>query len=305
MEFDKNIYYGYIVKGDLQGILNCLGQSPEQTPLYNRFLDVFEREQYPTYGLVPELEEILAAYWQYFRDSFYLRLEEQVAEEGLRQRLLRLLSMEHQNVGLDFLEETILPERFQREDWYFLGGKTSGWYGPYVWKTMETLSYDVELPEGIQSYSVRLLDGFLMRSWMDCLSFGEVTPGGWTDGEGIIHCVRASYDLDSEHFRVSLLKHEAQHAMDLQRDKDMSSEDLEYRAKLVELIYSKERNLLQVFSRQADDSDPDNGHAMAAHRIMKGYADVLGTDQMDPAKISVEQIQAIARMLFEKSGNKE
>lgn len=85
----------------------------------------------------------------------------------------------------------------------------------------------------------------------------------------------------------------------------MSSEDLEYRAKLVELIYSKERNLLQAFSQEADDSDTSNGHAMAAYRIMKGYADVLGTDQMDPAKISVEQIQAIARMLFEKSGNKE
>ena len=98
-----------------------------------------------------------------------------------------------------------------------------------------------------------------------------------------------------------MLKHEAQHAQDLKRDKSMSSEDLEYRAKLVELIYSSERNLLPAFVQEADASDKNNGHAMAAYRIVKEFSDALGVDEMQPETIPIEQIQAIARILFEKS----
>lgn len=81
----------------------------------------------------------------------------------------------------------------------------------------------------------------------------------------------------------------------------MSSEDLEYRAKLVELIYSAERNLLCLFAQEADNSDNNNGHAMAAYRIVHGYADTLGVEEILPATIPIEQIQTIARTLFENS----
>lgn len=81
----------------------------------------------------------------------------------------------------------------------------------------------------------------------------------------------------------------------------MSSEDLEYRAKLVELIYSTERNLLCSFAQEADNSDKNNGHAMAAYRIVKGFTDLLKVDDIQPATISIEQIQTIARTLFENS----
>ena len=153
----------------------------------------------------------------------------------------------------------------------------------------------------MQNYSVKLLDGFIARSWIDYLSFGEIGSGGWADGDGYINCVKSAWDFESESFRVSLLKHEAQHAQDLKTDKNMSSEDLEYRAKLVELIYSKERNLLKSFASEADSADKSNGHAMAAYRILQGFADVLVVDEVNPERIQLEQIQTIARALFENS----
>ena len=159
----------------------------------------------------------------------------------------------------------------------------------------------MELPDRVQNYSVKLLNGFITRSWIDYLSFGEIGPGGWADGDGYINCVKSAWDIESESFRVSLLKHEAQHAQDLKTDKNMSSEDLEYRAKLVELIYSNERNLLQSFASEADPTDKSNGHAMAAYRILKDFADMLGTNEVTPERIQLEQIQAIARVLFENS----
>ena len=302
---NQEIYFGFIVKGDLHGAIDYVKQFPEQTDLYNRFMSVFEHEQYTTYKIDADLNNILLAYQQYYRDAFYLCIGREQAADKLRDRLAALLGIADKQVKLCDIEQNQLVDMFLSRGLHFLGGQSSGYYGPYVWRSTESASYNVELPDGVQTYTVKLLDGFLTKSWIDYLSFGEIGPGGWADHDGYINCVKSAWDFDSESFRVSLLKHEAQHAMDLQRDKNMSSEDLEYRAKLVELIYSKERNLLQAFSQEADDSDTSNGHAMAAYRMMKGYADVLGTDQMDPAKISVEQIQAIARMLFEKSGNKE
>lgn len=301
MIFDSSIYYGYIIKGDLHGAIAYIKQFPERTELYDRFKAVFEREQYIRYAVDDDLNEILTVYQQYYRDVFYLGVGREQSAEKLRLGLTALLGVADASAAVCDLEQNQLAEAFGRKGLHFMGGKTGGYYGPFIWRTTETASYEVELPDGIQTYAVKLLDGFITRSWIDYLSFGEIGPGGWADGDGVIHCVKSAYDFDSESFQVSLLKHEAQHARDLEKNSDISSEALEYRAKLVELIYSNERNLLQGFAQEADASDKTNGHAMAAYRIIRGFTDALAVDELDPAAIPVEQIQSIARRLFEKS----
>lgn len=301
-EFSKEIYYGSIIKGDLIGAIRYVKQFPEQAGLYNRFMEVFEQEQYTTYDVDADLNAILTAYQQYYRDVFYLCLGKEQAADKLRTRLASLFGITGESITLWDLEQKQITQAFQSRGLYFLGGKSSGYYGPYVWRTTENVTYEVELPDGVQTYPVKLLDGFLTRSWIDFLSFGEIGPGGWADGDGIINCVKSSYDFDNENFKVSLLKHEAQHARDFERNKDMSSEDLEYRAKLVELIYSSERTLLEQFSQEADASDPGNGHAMAAYRIVQGFVDTLGTSSTEFAPLPIEQIQSVARTLFDRSG---
>lgn len=298
-DFSREVYCGFILKGDLHGAMAYVGECPDQAELFGRYAAVFEREEYPDYGLDGELNGILRLYQRYYRDVFYLQTGRQTAMERLRDGLAELLGVD---AGLEELEERELPERFQAQGLHFLGGRTGGYYGPYVWRTVEERTYAVELPDGIQPYTVRLLDGFLSRGWMDGLSFGVLGPGGWTDGDGIINCVRASYDLDSENFRVSLLKHEAQHARDLAVDRDMASEDLEYRAKLVELIYSEERNLLARFALEADDSDAYNGHGLAARRIVERFAGRLGIDAGKFGAVPMETIQRTALELFRMEG---
>lgn len=298
---EKAIYYGYIIKGDLLGAISYMRQFSDQLALYNRFVSVFEHEQYISYDVDAELNEILLSYQQYYRDTFYLCIAREQAENKLKERLAKLLDIADEHIALCELEQKNLVDLFESRGLHFLGGKTGGYYGPYIWRTTETVSYDVELPDGVQNYSVKLLDGFITRSWIDYLSFGEIGSGGWADGDGYINCVKSAWDFESESFRVSLLKHEAQHAQDLKTDKNMSSEDLEYRAKLVELIYSNERKLLKSFASEADPADKSNGHAMAAYRILKGFADMLGVDEVNPERIQFEQIQTIARALFENS----
>lgn len=295
---DKGIYYGYIIKGDLHGAITYIKQFPEQTNLYNRFIDVYEHEQYMTYEVDAELNNILIAYQQYYRDAFYLCVGQEQAANKLRDRLAVLLGIEDNSIALCDIEQSQLVKLFMNCGLHFMGGKSSGYYGPYIWRTTEMVSYDVELPDGIQTYTVKLLDGFITRSWIDYLSFGEIGPGGWADGDGYINCVKSAWDFESESFHVSLLKHEAQHARDLAMNQNMSSEDLEYRAKLVELIYSSERNLLLGFIQEADSSDKSNDHAMASYRIAKGFADVLGVKEIDPAALKIAQIQDVSKRLF-------
>lgn len=297
--YDSDIYYGYILKADLHGAIAYIKQFPEQSELYNRFVALFEHEQYIQFDVDDDLNEILALYQHYYRNVFYLGIDKDEAAELLRVAMLEHLGSANTNVPLCDLEQKQLPALFESKGLHFMSGKTSGYYGPYVWRSTEMVRYEVELPDCVQAYSVKLLDGFIMRSWIDYLSFGEIGPGGWADGDGYINCVKSAYDFESEGFRVSLLKHEAQHAKDLESDKDMSSEDLEYRAKLVELIYSKERNLLREFFYEADTSDASNGHAMAAQRIMDDFKELTGKGSFECCELPIQQIQQYARQLFD------
>lgn len=300
-EFSKNIYYGYMLKGDLTGAVNYVKLFPEQAELYNRFMDIFEREQYISYDVPADLNILLTIYQRYYREVFYLCIGKVESARRLRARLAESLGIGDGAISLDDLEQNQVADAFQSRGLYFLGGRTSGYYGPYVWRTTEKLTYQVELPDGCQAYTVKLLDGFIAKSWTDYLTFGEVGTGGWTDQDGIINCVRSAYDLESEDFKVSLLKHEAQHASDLKSSPRMSSAKLEYRAKLVELIYSHERSLLARFAREADSTDQRNGHASASARILEGFARKTNLSSAEAEQLPIPQVQAIAGALYEES----
>ena len=298
--FDKLTLRGYIVRGDLIGAMEYLKQFPEQDGLYQRCRSVFVEGNGLPLGYGEKIDGMLRLYQTYYREVFCLGVGKEAAEEHLRNSFAALLGADV-SAGLDELEDGPIAEAFEAEGWHFLGGRTGGYRGPYVWKETEEKTYAVELPDGETEYTVNLLDGFISRSWMDYLSFGEIGTGGWSYGAGRINCVKKVYDLDGEDFRVSLLKHEAQHAADLARYGEMSQEDLEYRAKLVELIYTQEQGLLDAFLREADSDHPGNGHTMAAERIAAGFEKKLGRDQKTLAGLPVKEVQATALALFRES----
>ena len=294
--FDQNLCLAWLKKGRLRPAMEYLARFPEQAELYRQYISLYQQEQYLSYDVDSRLQDILLAYQKYYRDAFYLEQSPEEAAEGLRARLAGLL--EGGAASLDELEE-LAAEAFRAGGFHFLGGRTGGCYGPYIWRTEELRRYEVELPEGVQEYAVKLLGGFVMESWLSYLTFGLSGTGGWSNGDGLIHCVKRHYDLESESFRVSLLKHEAQHASDQSRYPGMSSADLEYRAKLVELIYSEERQLLGRFLQEADAANPGSGHGLAAERIVRGFARRQDGDGL--AALPIETVRAAALELFRES----
>jgi len=179
---------------------------------------------------------------------------------------------------------------FEAEGYHALFGKTQGYYGPYIWRETVPTVYQVQLPDGTAEYTVNILKGFIFRSWMDYLTFGRYGTGGWASPDGTINCIQQAYDFASERFLVSLLKHEAQHTVDMKRFPEITPAELEYRAKLVELHYSGDVGLLQKFLSEADESKAGDSHATASAKIKREFAD---TDQE-----SLSCIQARARELF-------
>ena len=245
---------------------------------------IFEDGEYRTFEVPDALNDILRQYQVYYRDVFYCGLPEAEAADKLRTRLKALLHLP--DAGEELLTER-LRSAFEAEGYHALFGKTQGYYGPYIWRDTVPTVYRVELPGGTAEYTVNILKGFVFRSWMDYLTFGRFGTGGWASPDGTINCIAQAYDFESERFLVSLLKHEAQHAVDMKRFPAITPAELEYRAKLVELHYSGDLGLLQKFVSEADESRADDSHAAASARIRHEFADT------DPADLSAIRARAL------------
>ena len=283
----------FFVRGDIKGAIEFMRENDEYRDILPEYVAIFEEEKYLSYDIPSDLNDILLLYQIYYRDIFYCGIPESKASE-------RLIAGLNDILGTKDTDEVILgnnlQELFKDNGYCSQFGKTQGFFGPYVWKETVPTVYKVELPGGTAEYIVNILKGFVFRSWMDYLTFGRFGTGGWASPDGTINCIEKAYDFNSEKFLVSLLKHEAQHTIDMKSYPGITTEELEYRAKLVELHYSNNLALLDKFLAEASDERPNDSHALASFRVKKEFEDV--------DKRSICEIQKRALELF-NAHNKE
>lgn len=277
----------FFINGDIKGAITYMREHEEFKDILPAYTAIFENCEYRRFDIPDALNDILRLYQIYFRNVFYCSLPEPEAASKLLVGLKTLLNMPD-------ADEELLAEQlqavFEANGYHALLGRTQGYYGPYVWRETVPTVYRVELPDGTAEYTVNILKGFVFRSWMDYLTFGRYGTGGWASPDGTINCVEQAYDFESERFLVSLLKHEAQHAVDMKRFPEITPAELEYRAKLVELHYSGNLGLLQKLLSEADENRTGDSHAAASSRIKREFA---VTDQTE-----LPSIQARALELF-------
>ena len=290
------------MNGDLKGAIAYMRNHEEFKDILPSYIAVFENCEYRTYEVSEFLNKILLFYQVYFRNVFYCGLPETEAADKLLMQLKDLLNMPN-------AEEAMLAEQlravFENNGYHALFGKTQGYYGPYIWRDTVPTVYRVELPGGTAEYTVNILKGFVFRSWMDYLTFGMHGTGGWASPDGTINCIEKEYDFESERFLVSLLKHEAQHTVDMKQFPGITAPELEYRAKLVELHYSGDLGLLKKFLSEADESKTNDGHAIASARLKREFAYV---DKMNLSAIqtrALELLHAHTKEMEEKYGKQK
>ena len=263
----------FFVNGDIKGAIAYMRNHEKFKDILPAYVAIFEDQKYRTYETPDNLNDILRLYQIYFRDTFYCGSPEAEVADKLLIGLRTLLNIP--DAGEALLAEQ-LRLAFEADGYHALFWKTQGYYGPYIWRDTVPTIYRVELPDGTAEYTINILKGFVFRSWMDYLTFGRYGTGGWASPDGTINCVEQAYDFESERFLVSLLKHEAQHTVDMKRFPGITPAELEYRAKLVELHYSSDLSLLQKFLSEADENRTNDSHAAVSARIKREFAD---TDQ--------------------------
>ena len=289
----------FFMNGDIKGAIAYMREHEEFKDILPAYAAIFEDCEYRTYEIPALLNDILRLYQIYYRDVFYCGLQETEAADKLLRQLRILLDMPEAD---EALLTARLQAAFEAEGYHALFGKTQGYYGPYIWKETVPTVYRVALPDGAADYTVNILKGFVFRSWMDYLTFGRYGTGGWASPDGTINCIEQAYDFGSERFRVSLLKHEAQHAVDMKRFPGISPAELEYRAKLVELHFSSDLSLLQKFLSEADERKTGDSHAAASARIKRGFADTDPAELADIRSRALELLRAHTMEMEAKYG---
>ena len=292
----------FFLNGDIKGAIAYMRDHEDFKDILPAYVAIFENCEYRTYEIPDRLNDILRLYQIYFRDTFYCGLPEAEAAEKLLAQLKILLDMPDATEAL--LAEQ-LQSVFEANGYHALFGKTQGYYGPYIWRDTVPTVYRVELPDGTAEYTVNILKDFVFRSWMDYLTFGRFGTGGWASPDGTINCIEQGYDFESERFLGSLLKHEAQHTVDMNQFPEITPAELEYRAKLVELHYSSDLGLLQEFLSVADERRTGDSHAAASAKIKLEFAD---TDQQSLSCIqarALELLHAHTKEMEEKYGRQK
>lgn len=281
MEYSKSEFSGYLICGKLKEAIAYLEQFPEKAEAVAQYKAIFYEKKLPQACENPVINDILRPFYLYYHDIFFEEMGKEESRVALAERLAELLRLAYSKEWTageweNFFAEEIEPrleEMVTAEGYHYMGGDTQGYLGPYIWKEEKQTTFEVELPNQVAQYTVNLLSGFVSRSWLDYLSLKEIGPAGWAGKDGIICCVIDAYKegIESEAFQVDFLKHEAQHIADYAAYPGISGADLEYRAKLVELIYSK-RDIFAYFLQEASNEDKDNSHAYASYRIVKGLS---------------------------------
>jgi len=252
----------------------------------NKSEDIFELERKYIHRFVtqdevykidsedPWIQGVLQCYYTYF--IFVLTNND--VEESENQLAVSLAKILMLNEGTDLDEiETKLEIVFREKGYAFLGGRTTPYRGPYIWKTTKKEDFHVELPCDNQKLTVFFISDFLMLSWLHFATFGRHHAGGWAKEEGIYYVNAGNKEIDthSADFQVWFLKHEAQHLSDYAKYPNLEGAGLEYRAKLVELIYYPDIfSKLGTFINQSKN-DKSLAHPYAAFLIIKGLSNVF------------------------------
>lgn len=175
----------------------------------------------------------------------------------------------------------------------------------FVWRDQETREYEVVLTDQRRTVRVAFLSEFSSLGWKDYAALGLATTTGWVDGD-TLYCVAWAYAPGTEQFEVSYLKHETRHLADFERFPGLSSEELEYRAKLTELAFAAQtaQRLLEDFSAKGAPN-PLSPHAAANYRVVRDvYEDLYGKaypgGEAAWNAVSAAKVNRVARRLLER-----
>jgi len=278
--FDKNEYRRLCLLGDYNKVISYLTEIDDGAELLAKYKNIFEGDSYFLETDDKRIAPFLRAYEDFLKWMLKTNPTTDEAQSAIVQKLTHFIP----RIGLyakiskrfAYLAMYVLvPKFFKKYGYYAKFGTVDIYPNLILWHSQTERNEIVELPDGQAEIEVIEMDGLITRGWTDYLSMGEVGTGGWVTRKGCVY-FKEIYDTESDEFKISLLKHEGQHFLDKKRNRKMNSADLEYRAKLVELIYHKEmKTFFGFLKNMATTDDKARAHAYAERKIIQGLSKKL------------------------------
>ena len=304
-KFSKQIFCGLCSRGDYRQVAAYLNRVVGGKRLAAKLKRIFEDGEYVLKSNNPEVAEFLRVYEDYLKWALANDVTTQQCKEYLLDKFSHMLPdvtdySDLENKVKDFLE---------KRGYFALVGITASYPNLYLWKCQTVRNVAVELPSGTINIAACSMRSFISRGWLSYLSLNKTGDAGWATSTSVNY-LAFDYFLFSPHLK-SLLKHEAQHLYDLRHYPDMKSADLEYRAKLVELIYYKNpmpmlhRHILGMMGNEDGNDRKTNPHGNANRRIAQALSRRLFDKEIETNrelwKRQKKKISTIAKELLDES----
>ncbi len=284
--------------------------------MYARFVskeEVFEN----TSGnkIVNDISNIYREYW---RVELMKPLSESRTDSTLYNNITdyvlsnKLTSLSKDSLRINIKDDSILKKIIEKEGFKVNFDFRNGFQELFIWNKESTEKYDVILPKETIKTTVVFIESYHIKGYDEFSTIGDSQVGGWaTKDSTTLFCNKGTYDLNSEKFKISYLKHESLHFTDLNNYPNLSSADLEYRSKVIELIYCTEGTMydrISEFVLAANNADRDNAHPYANYILIQNMSKLIfnsnfNSDINQWKKVSVDKINKAASSLYESSEN--
>ncbi len=258
-----------------------------------------------------KLDDILLIYMNYWRESL---LDPKTSYDSiLRRELSYHLTGSNSTVHEDSLH-LLLIKRINDLGYHTTGfGMTGKLYDLLVWRSQQDTTYRFNLHHEIIECPVVLMDDFITLGWEEYATADRAYPGGWATATSL-YCVKKGYKLSSEEFLISYLCHEGKHFSDLKQFPNLSSTELEYRAKLTELslLNGTLFKVLANFIRNSNETG-NNPHTVANFQVIRDLSvkmfrepfveDIKLWEQRGIKKINKAAYEILRKNIPEKTKN--
>ena len=310
------------LQGDLTATLKFLDtlsdssltqrQADIRQKIYSRYKQL--NEDYKFISKDSTINKLIGIYLNYWRNALLDNSSFEKYDVELTREVTGFLRENYPEVSN--ASETDINEKFPQylQDYlmtkriFAATGKTGMFFDLLLHGKESEVIYEVTIPEEKINVKVVFMEDVISNGWEDYATFGKYYPGGWATSDAL-YCIKESYDLNSENFLVSYLKHEGKHFADYKLFPKLTGADLEYRAKLVELSAAKVNlySLIKFFSMNSI-YDKQNPHGFANFCVIRDLTKQLFGTEMETdiekwKTISTDNINNAAAILLKQNTN--
>jgi len=276
--FDHYTFASICLRGDYHQVVAYLEGLDDGAERLAEYKAVFEGDKYLLNVDNAEVTKLLHAYEDYLKwvlsNESTPKERQRYVVDKLKPFFPRARFYAHISIEATYwILHVMLRGFFKRHGYTCSPGEVLPYFCISVWGKNIKKTECVELPEATINIEVIRMEGIVTRGWLDYLSKGITSTGGWVTRKGCAY-FEDQFEEGSDEYKYVLLAHEGQHWHDKRNYRGIKETDMEYRAKLVELIYLKDelKRFYSFLGGMADTDDRTHPHRYANRRLMQGMS---------------------------------